>query len=473
MKWTRNRFLPVSYVVVLAALVVVGCTSKQDPAEHLSVCGNASCGDLQMVTTDTASDGYHYLNPSLSPDGQRILFTADWWALPAEPKDPGDVYYVNYRQMCMIPLVEGGGIEPKDDLAAQGAELIRLQETSVMIGGEPNNLQYVLNDDKGDPIWEDDENVIFFLRLNRVGNRLFRAKLTDPTALPGLTKIEPLYMEPSDGTVTPRAWQHMNPNLSPDVPGRSRWLIFTRSGCAIADSLETCSNLAIYAMRMSTAGANNGYDAEVFPVTSEFSRIERPRFSPDGTKIVFSGGLDVAGRSGSGTEIFTVDFDSTGATIDNNIQRVTFTSYAPGDPLTGILNSDPCWSPDGRFIYFVSTRRAPTTTLHDRNIWRVPVDGSQDPEIYFFSRYDDLDPFMMPDGRLLMSSMVGFPTGMLNRLESEAYQRIRDENIQEHETDPDVPLLNETQLRQRASDARRQLEYFAGVMAHLYVFRGN
>ncbi|HPF71166.1 MAG TPA: hypothetical protein PLQ13_10890, partial [Candidatus Krumholzibacteria bacterium] len=413
------------------------------------------------------------LNPSLSPDGSRILFTADWWALPAEPKDPGDVYYVNYRQMCMIPVREG--IEPDDDLTAEGAELIRLQEASVNIGGQPNNLSEVLNDDKGDPIWEDDEHVIFFLRLTRVGNRLFRANLNDPAALPGLSTIEPLYMEPSDATQTPRYWHHMNPNLSPD----GRWLLFLRSGCAIADSLETCSNLAIYCMDMQTAGDNGGYDAVVFPITNEYTRIERPRFSPDGRSIVFSGGMDLDGQNGSGTEVYTMDFDTTGfamgnVALDRNIQRLTYTSYAEGDPLVGVVNSDPCWSGDGRTIYFVSTRRAPTTTLHDRNVWRVPSDGSQEPEIYFFSRYDDLDPVMLADGTLLMSSMVGFPTFMLDRLENESYQRIKTENELAHAEDPDnVALLTETQLRQQASDERRQLEYFAGVMSHLYLYRGN
>ena len=472
MKWTRNRFLPVCYVVVLMALVVVGCTSKQDPDEVLSVCGNASCGDLVMVTTDTSSDGYQYLQPTMSPSGGRILFTADWWAVPAEPKDPGDVYYVNYRQMIIIPVQEG--IEPSDDLAAQGAELIRLQETSVMIGGEPNILQTVLNDDKGDPIWEDEEHVIFFLRLNRVGNRLFRANLNDPAALPGLSTIEPLYMEPSDATVTPRFWQHMSPTLSPD----GRWLVFTRTGCAIPDSLETCTNLALYAMDMSTAGAADGYGATVFPLTHEYTRIERPRFSPDGRTVVFSGGHDLAGANGSGTEIYTIDFDTTGLAagtmpLDNNLDRITYTTYAEGDPLAGILNTDPCYSADGRHIYFVSTRRAPTTTLHDRNVWRIPADGSRDPEIHFFSRYDDFDPALQPDGTILLSSMVGFPTAMLNRLENESYQRIKEANEQAHEENPTVPLLNETQLQQAAAAERRQLEYFAGVMAHLYLYRGN
>jgi hypothetical protein len=69
MTWLRNRCLPMAYLALLATLVVVGCTSKEDPSETLTVCGNHSCGELVMVTTDTSSDGYHYLSPRLSPDG--------------------------------------------------------------------------------------------------------------------------------------------------------------------------------------------------------------------------------------------------------------------------------------------------------------------------------------------------------------------------------------------------------------------
>jgi Tol biopolymer transport system component len=192
---------------------------------------------------------------------------------------------------------------------------------------------------------------------------------------------------------------------------------------------------------------------------------------------VFSADLDVSGDTGVGTEIYTMDFDAAAVAagtpeLDLNVQRVTFTVLEEGDPISGVLNSDPCWSPADDQIYFVSTRRAPTTTLHDRNIWRVPADGSQDPEIYFFSRYDDLDPTMLPDGRLLMSSMVGFPTDMLNRLQEEAYQNYKQENEDEHAADPDnVPLLNEIELRKLAKAAREDLMLFGGVMSHIYLYR--
>ncbi|MCP4574209.1 MAG: hypothetical protein GY838_17745 [bacterium] len=471
MKWLHKRFLLLTYVAVLSTFVIIGCTSKEDPAEVLVTCGEHSCGDLTMVTTDTSSNGYHYLNPTMSPDGTRILFTADWRALPSDPKDPGDEYFVNYRQLITMPVQQG--VEPTQDLLAQGAQLIRLGEIQIRLSGNLVNLQTILDDPKSDPIWEDDNNVIFSLYIRQVGQRLFRAKLDTPGSQENTVEAEPLWMEPSDAQSSPRVWEHLSPSLSTS----GDWLVFTHTGCAIADSFETCSGVSIYAMDMSTATANDGYDAVVVPLTNEYSRIERPRFSPDGTQIVFSAGLDVSGDVGVGTEIYTMDFDAAAVAagthdLDDNVERVTYTTVEAGDPIGGILNSDPCFAPGGRHVYFVSTRRAPSTTLHDRNIWRVEADGSQDPEIYFFSRYDDLDPSFLDDGRLLMSSMVGFPTNMLNRLEEESYQNYKQENEAAHAANPDeVPLLNEIDLRSLAKTARDDLMLFGGVMSHIYLYR--
>jgi len=131
------------------------------------------------------------------------------------------------------------------------------------------------------------------------------------------------------------------------------------------------------------------------------------------------------------------------------------------------MNDEPVYSRDGGSIYFVSTRRAPSITLHDRSIWRIPANGSQEPEIFFFSRSDDWEPAIMPDGSLLFSSLMGFPTEMLDRLEIEAYERLAAENI-------DVPPADrktEVQLRAEAADERDLLSFFEGVMSHLYIYR--
>ena len=127
MKWLRSSFLQLPYLSVLLLLVVIGCTSKEDPSEVLPVCGNHSCGELVMVTTDTSSDGYHYLNPSLSPDGSRIMFTADWYALPSNPRYDGEDPFTLNRQIITISA-DRVGREPVGSLLDQGAELMRLQD---------------------------------------------------------------------------------------------------------------------------------------------------------------------------------------------------------------------------------------------------------------------------------------------------------------------------------------------------------
>lgn len=471
MKWLKNRFLPMAHIVLLASFVIVGCTGKEDPKETLVVCGNHTCGELAMVTTDTSSKGFHYLTPSLSPDGSEILFTADWNAMPADIKEPEDEYYVNFRQLVTVPLHVG--VEPKLDLAEQGAELIRLREVSIPIHPGSVSLNGVENYDKGDPIWENDLSVIFAMRVDRIsGMRLFRADITDKAvAVP-----QPLFLEVQDGQEIPRKQQHTAPRLSAD----GRWLVFVRhGGFTDAGDLDTYDGVQLWALDMEATRVPgfDPYATPAFPLTDVYKRLERPRFSPDGSRIVFSAALDLVGSSDDGTEVFTMAFDTTGLAMgemvmNNGLERITYTSPVEGDPIAGILNYDPCYSPDGRTIYFVSTRRAPATTVHARAIWRVPVDGGQDPEIYFFTRYDDTDPTILHDGTLLMSSTFGFPTGMLNRLEDEAYVRIKNENEQAHEEDPaNNPLLTEVELRKRAADERGQLENFEGVMAHLYMFR--
>ena len=459
MTWLRHRCLPMTYLILLSALIVVGCTSREDPSEVLPICGNHSCGELVMVTTDTSSDGFHYLNPQLSPDGSRIAFTCDWWALPSDPRYAGDDYFVNYRQVGLIPVQSG--VEPVQDLATLGAQLVKVQEFSLPISGVADYQQGVVDYDKGSPVWRDDANLIMPMRV-RVGYRMFRADIS----VPAQTTMAPLFMEPSDANPSPILWQHLEPALSPD----GRWLAFTRSGCAIPDSFETCSGLAIWVLDMATAEINDGYGARTFPVTAEYSRVEAPAWAPDGSRLVFSGGMDVAGQNGVGTELFTVDFDTTGLAahtmpLDRNLRRLTSTTMSVGDPISGILNTSPCYSRDGQTIYFVSTRRAPSITLHDRNVWKLPANGTLDPEIFYFTRADDMDPSVTPDGSLLLSSALGFPTEMLNRLEEESYQRIRQRNEDENLG------LDEVQMRAAAADDRQLLEFFQGVMVHMYIYR--
>ena len=150
-------------------------------------------------------------------------------------------------------------------------------------------------------------------------------------------------------------------------------------------------------------------------------------------------------------------------TLDNDLHRVTHTPESPGDPLEDTLrNYGPVFTADLSSILFVSTRRAPTVTLRERNLWIVPTDGSLEPHIYFFTRDDDVDPnFDAGSGRLLLSSAMGFPTEMLDQI-GEA----RAETLANQE-----PPLSEIEIQVIVALERMELEFFAGVMSHLFFFR--
>jgi len=148
--------------------------------------------------------------------------------------------------------------------------------------------------------------------------------------------------------------------------------------------------------------------------------------------------------------------------LDRNLDRLTFTNYVQGDPISGVLNTSPSYTFDDSEIIFVSTRRAPSITLHDRNLWKIPSDGRLDPEIFYFTRSDDVDPEVQPDGTILLSSQLGFPTEVLDQLEEEAYQQLVQEND---------GSMTEVEMRSLAADQRRQLEFFEGVMSYMYLFR--
>ncbi len=464
MKWMKNRFLSLTYIGFMVLLVTVGCSIKEDPNEVLVLCGNHSCGDLAMVTTDTSSDGFQYLNPHMSPDGTRIIFSADWKAIPSQNHFDSDALYTTYRQIIVID--NQSSVDPAADLASQGGVLVRFSDdhATVRISGNVVPLSNFEDElPKSDAVWLDDSNIAFSVQTPR-GFRIFTADVTG--ICPESTcKVIPFvsYMEPDDGLISGGQFQNLEPTLSPD----GRWLAFTRSGCDIPDSFETCTGVSLNIIDMNTIGDDMGYDALKISLTSEFSRLEKPSWSHDGSKIVFSGGHDLHDGNGSGTELYTIDFDTTGYSagemiLDNNLDRLTYTTYVQGDPISGVLNTSPSYSFDDSEIVFVSTRRAPSITLHDRNLWKIPSDGRLDPTLLYFTRNDDVDPEWQPDGSILMSSQLGFPTEILDQLEEEAYQRL----VQ----DPDLDLT-EVEMRSQAANQRNQLEFFEGVMSYLYIFQ--
>ncbi|MFO7653798.1 MAG: hypothetical protein R6X25_08220 [Candidatus Krumholzibacteriia bacterium] len=454
-----QRFRRQSVAAVLAlvmAAVLAGCTSREDPSEVLEICGNHSCGVLTMVTTDTTSDGFQYLTPAVSPDGQTLVFTADWDAIPAAGRPPEDD--ISRRQVLVMPKT--AGTQPTTNLPALGAELVKLPDTYTVAIGAAGTRINARDAQKNDPIWVGIDSLIFTIRMTR-GNRIVRADISSREVLS--SSLDVLYYEPDDRLAGGWTWQHFDPAISPD----GRWLAFSRFGCEVPTVPTTCTRQAIWVLDMNTVGSAAPV---AFPLTTEIAEIEDPAWSPDGRTLVFSASLDITGLTGgTGLELFTIGFDaglaSTGEVpLNHRLHRITNSPHEFGDPVDTVTrNFGPAYSRDGSEIFFVSTRRAPSVTLRDRNIWRVVADGRLEPEIVFFSREDDTDPAVDPvTGDLVLSSRMGFPESMLDRFEQEAIARI----------EANEPGLTPAEVAAKARAEREELAFFAGVMSHLFVFSG-
>jgi dipeptidyl aminopeptidase/acylaminoacyl peptidase len=109
-------------------------------------------------------------------------------------------------------------------------------------------------------------------------------------------------------------------------------------------------------------------------------------WSPDGKKLVFTGGRK--GETGHYRNLWSVD-------VDTKLE----TALTP----PGTLDDGPEYTPDGQYIYFNSVR---TGTMQ---IWRMRPDGSQ-PEQVTFDEYNDWFPHISPDGKWLI--YIAFPADM-------------------------------------------------------------
>ena len=97
------------------------------------------------------------------------------------------------------------------------------------------------------------------------------------------------------------------------------------------------------------------------PVRNLLDHAATPKFSPDGTKLVFAGKMPPSSKTDTFRddeyEIFTINVDGTG------LQRLTFDTYQ---------DNYPDWSPDGSPIMFTRKR----VSSWDSDVYRINPDGT-------------------------------------------------------------------------------------------------
>jgi len=268
-------------LLVVAAAFVLGCSMRDEPAEKLDLCGNHSCGELVMVTNDTSSSGYQYLEPAISPDQTRLAFTSDWEVIPAsEEPEPFQRRQILVMPMPADPWADDFRLrEPVTDVQTLGAELVFLQMFVSWLGGSPLFVTDAHQIDKGNPIWVDDSTLLFIARFGG-RDRMLLANVDDP----GEAQVKVVYYEPDDLVVSGGLiYYHNDPALSPD----GRWLLFTRFGCdgqpnasepGFFDDVH-CSDESLWVLDMQTI-VTEGIDSSddllgvaAFPLTSGAANI--------------------------------------------------------------------------------------------------------------------------------------------------------------------------------------------------------
>ncbi len=115
--------------------------------------------------------------------------------------------------------------------------------------------------------------------------------------------------------------------------------------------------------------------------------IRDPQISPDGTRILFTATTYDLPRGKSDTNIYMMNIDGT------HLRQLTY------DPAS---DTHPRWSPDGKTILFLSTRK------EGSQIWLLPVDGGESFQLTHFSMGVS-QPEWSPDGKKILFTSRVFP----------------------------------------------------------------
>jgi dipeptidyl aminopeptidase/acylaminoacyl peptidase len=144
--------------------------------------------------------------------------------------------------------------------------------------------------------------------------------------------------------------------------------------------------LAVLALAAGAPGAAETHPFSVHDMVA-FDRISDPQVSPDGRRVVFTVSiLDLAANKRR-SDLYLVGMDGSG------LRRLT--THESGD-------NSPRWSPDGRSVYFLSSRSGSS------QVWRIAADGGEAEPVTKLPL--DVGGFLLsPEGSKLAVAMEVFP----------------------------------------------------------------
>jgi hypothetical protein len=154
----------------------------------------------------------------------------------------------------------------------------------------------------------------------------------------------------------------------------SALLVLAMAASARADEIAYSCNYDICTI--------NPDDPTVHADLTETNSAEEyePVWSPDGTRIAFTGTYETFGR------VYTLP-----------VPDPTEEAF-PVSSVRGIIGGEAAWSPDGTKIAFAG---ASETNLSDTNVYVSPADGSAAPQVIGYSSEEEHEPAWSPDGSLL------------------------------------------------------------------------
>lgn len=115
--------------------------------------------------------------------------------------------------------------------------------------------------------------------------------------------------------------------------------------------------------------------------------LDDPHFSPDGEKVAFVLQESRLEEGRSLSDIYVIDADG------RNLRQLTNSPSA---------DNHPRWSPDGKTLYFVSTRK------NGSQLWALPLDGGESRQLTDLG-YGVTNPIVTPDGKSVVFSTDVFP----------------------------------------------------------------